>query len=84
MLASLIIGLIMVAIIIGGAVLIGLISRAVPKSPFGTTTRNTSDWQEREQHKEHMDTLKAQTAAMHERNLYERGDSIYSSRHTDF
>lgn len=45
---------------------------------------NTKDYGGSNQHKEHMEVLNRQADAMHERNLYERGDSIYSSRHTDF
>jgi hypothetical protein len=41
-------------------------------------------YEERMRHEERMRELKEQSAHLHERNLYERGHSIYSHKHTDF
>ena len=48
-----------------------------------TVPSNPSDIVERQRHKEKINAMNRQTAALEERNYYERGDSIYSSRRLD-
>jgi len=45
---------------------------------------SSQGFEERMRHDERMRELKAQSTHLHERNLYERGHSIYSHKHNDF
>jgi len=47
-------------------------------------SESSRSFEERMRYDERMRELKAQSAHLHERNLYERGHSIYSHKHNDF